>query len=118
MGGAGFGVGTASGGGGARPPRTGSRGDTERSGSSGEQRGGRTQERRHTDLDAMAPMPVRPGLNPKGTTFYRAPITFEIELIDPDLKTNDSKQAFARPEPAMDFESGVFGADGAKGAGA
>ena len=70
----------------------------------------------------MAPMPVRPGLHPKGTTFYRAPITFEVELIDPDRKTDDSKQARAsrprapRPEAAIDLESGYLGGEIVDGA--
>ena len=72
----------------------------------------------------MAPMPVRPGLHPKGTTFYRAPITFEVELIVPDRKTDGSKQARASwprapwPGAAIDLESGHAGGEFVEGAGA
>jgi hypothetical protein len=36
------------------------------------------------DLNAMAPPPTKPRLYPTGATYYLVPITFEVELIDPN----------------------------------
>ncbi|HWB19542.1 MAG TPA: hypothetical protein VG711_04510, partial [Phycisphaerales bacterium] len=35
-----------------------------------------------SDLATMAPMPTMPQLFPPGSTYYRIPVTFEVELLD------------------------------------
>ncbi|MCP3905822.1 MAG: type IV pilus assembly protein PilM [Planctomycetes bacterium] len=47
--------------------------------------GGGDQSSAAVDLEALAPMPLRPSLYPSGATFFRVPVTFEIEIIDPAL---------------------------------
>ncbi len=34
-------------------------------------------------LDELAPVPDRPRLYPVGSRYYRVPITFEVEILDP-----------------------------------
>ncbi len=34
-------------------------------------------------LDELAPVPDRPRLYPPGSKYYRLPITFEVEILDP-----------------------------------
>ncbi|MBT8484203.1 MAG: hypothetical protein KJO43_01400, partial [Phycisphaerae bacterium] len=38
------------------------------------------------DIETLAPMPGRPPVYPKDTVVYRVPITFEIEIIDPNAE--------------------------------
>lgn len=38
------------------------------------------------DLDAEAPIPSKPRLFPPGSSYYRVPITFEIEVIDSKIQ--------------------------------
>jgi type IV pilus assembly protein PilM len=46
-------------------------------------RGGYDNLEQSKDLDALAPVPARPQLYPPGSKYYKLPITFEVELIDP-----------------------------------
>lgn len=48
---------------------------------------------RNVALDTDAPMPERPDAYPPGAKFYRIPITFEIELIDPTRPMTEENQA-------------------------
>jgi len=41
---------------------------------------------KETDLEALAPVPTKPRLYQPGATIYRVPITFEVELLDPNAK--------------------------------
>jgi len=70
-----------------------------RPGLGGRERPGRDKPReRNLSLDADAPMPTRPAAHPPGSKFYRIPITFEIELIDPGRPATPPASA-ARPAP-------------------
>lgn len=44
---------------------------------------GRGQEAQDRDLSEMAPVPEAPTFYPAKSRFYRVPITFEVEIIDP-----------------------------------
>jgi hypothetical protein len=47
------------------------------------------------DLNDLAPPPTRPQLYPEGATFYKVPITFEVELINPASPTAPTGAAAA-----------------------
>ena len=66
----GGGPGFGSGQGGYRPPTLG-----------GDRSDGRS-EKGQADLEKMAPLPTKPSIYPAGSTYYRFPITFEIEILD------------------------------------
>jgi type IV pilus assembly protein PilM len=50
------------------------------------------------DLNELAPVPARPKLYPPSSTYYRVPITFEIELIDTNAATPPAATASGQPQ--------------------
>jgi hypothetical protein len=79
------GGGLAPGGGGRREP-----------GGGGSRGGGERPGQRNADLDALAPLPDKPSLFPPNSIYYRVPITFKVEILDPSQKPPATGQSADR----------------------